>query len=60
MLLKYDADVNSTTELGYTRLQYAAKYGWYKACRLLCILKRQNFKSRPVYYINEGLILKAK
>ena len=55
MLLKYGADVNSTTNLGYTPLQYAAKCGWYKACKLLCILKRVNFKGRPVYYINEDL-----
>ena len=35
MLLKYRADVNSTTNYGYTPLQYAAKNGCYKVCRLL-------------------------
>ena len=55
MLLKYNADVNSTTESRYTPLQYAAKHGCYKACRLLCILERTNFKGRTVYYINEDL-----
>ena len=55
MLLKYDADVNSTTNLGYTPLQYAAKRGWYKACKLLCILETLNYKGRPVYHINEDL-----
>ena len=57
MLLKYNADVNSTTNLGYTPLQYAAKHGQYKACRWLCILESTNFKSRPVHYINEELII---
>ena len=47
--------VNSTTNLGYTPLQYAAKHGWYKAYRLLRILKTLNFKDQPVYYINEDL-----
>ena len=55
MLLKYDADVNSTTNLGYTPLQYAAKHGCYKACRMLCILERTNVKGRPVFFINEDL-----
>ena len=55
MLLKYDADVNSTTNLGYTPLQYAAKHGYYKACKLLGILEGTNFKGRPVYFINEEL-----
>ena len=55
MLLKYNADVNSTTNLGYTPLQYAAKHGQYKACKWLYILERTNFKGRPVYCINEEL-----
>ena len=55
MLLKYNADVNSTTNLGYTPLQYAAKHGQYKACRWFYILESTNFKGRPVYYINEEL-----
>ena len=55
MLLKYEANVNSTTNLGYTPLQYAAKHGQYKACRWLCILESTNFKGQPVYYINEEL-----
>ena len=55
MLLKYNADVNIITNLGYTPLQYAAKHGCYKACRMLCILQGTNFKGRPVYFINEEL-----
>ena len=55
MLLKYNADVNSTTNSGYTPLQYAAKHGCYKACSLLCILERTNFKGRQEYFINEEL-----
>ena len=55
MLLTYNADVNSTTNFGSTPLQYAAKYGHYKACRRLCILERTNFKGRPEYFINEKL-----
>ena len=55
MLLKYGADVNSITNLGYTPLHYAAKYGCYKACRRLCILKRVNFKFQTEFYINEDL-----
>ena len=55
MLLKYKADINSTTNLGYTPLQYAAKHGCYKACRRLCMLKETNCKGRPVYSINEEL-----
>ena len=55
MLLKYNADVNSTTNLGYTPLQYAAKHGCYKACRRLGILEGTNFKGRPVHFINEEL-----
>ena len=55
ILLKYDADVNSTTNLGYTPLHYAAKHGCYKACRLLCILEGTNLKGRPVHFINEEL-----
>ena len=55
MLLKYNADVNSTTNSGYTPLQYAAKHGCYKACSLLCILERTNFKGGQEYFINEEL-----
>ena len=55
MLLKHDAEVNSTTNSGYTPLQYAAKHGCYKACRLLCILEGTNFKGQSVYSINEKL-----
>ena len=55
MLLKYNADVNSTTNLGYTPLQYVAKHGQYEACRCLLILERQNFKGWTVYYTNEEL-----
>ena len=57
MLLKYNADVNSTINLGYTPLQYAGKQGQYKACRWLCIMESTNFKGRPVHYINEELII---
>ena len=60
MLLKYNADVNSTTNLGYTPLQYAAKHGQYKACKWLYILERTNVKGRPVYYINEELNINWK
>ena len=38
LLFKYNADVNITTNLGYTPLQYPAKHSCYKACRLLCKL----------------------
>ena len=44
MLLRYKADINSTTSLGYTPLQYAAKHGQYEACRWLYILQSTNFK----------------
>ena len=55
MLLKYNADINITTSLGYTPLQYAAKHGCYIACRVLWILERTSLKCRPVYFINEEL-----
>ena len=55
MLLKYNADINSATNSGYTPLQYAAKHGCYKACSLLCILKKTNFKGRQEFFINEEL-----
>ena len=55
ILLKYNANVNRTTNLGYAPLQYAAKHGCYKACKLLCILQGTNFKGRPVYFVNEEL-----
>ena len=55
MLLKYNADVNSTTNLGYTPLQYAAKHGCYKACRQLYMLEEINCRGRSMYYINEDL-----
>ena len=60
MLLKYNADVNTTTNLGYTPLQYAAKHGHYKACRWLFTLESTNFKGRPVYYVNEELNINWK
>ena len=60
MLLKYKADVNSTTTLGYTPLQYAAKHGQYKACKKLYILESTNFKGRTVYSINEELNINWK
>ena len=60
MLLKYKAYVNSTTNLGYTPLQYAAKYGHYKACKWLCIFESPNLKGRPLYYINEELNINWK
>ena len=55
MLLKYDANVNSATNYGYTPLQYAAKNGCYKACRLLYRIEETNFKGRIVYRLNEKL-----
>ena len=55
MLLKYEANVNSTTNYGYTPLQYAAKNGCYKACRLLSRTEETNVKSRTVYHLNEKL-----
>ena len=55
MLLKYGADVNSTTSYGYTPLQYAAKNGCYKVCRLLCRIEGTNIKGRTVYHLNEKL-----
>ena len=55
MLLKYGADVNSATKCGYTPLQYAAKNGCYKACRLLSRTEGANYKGRTVFYPNENL-----
>ena len=55
MLLKYEANVNSTTNYGYTPLQYAAKNGCYKACRLLSRTEETNVKGRTVYHLNEKL-----
>ena len=55
MLLKYGADVNSTTNYGYTPLQYAAKNGCYKVCRLLCRIEGTNIKGRTIYHLNEKL-----
>ena len=55
MLLKYEADVNSATNYGYTPLQYAAKIGCYKACRLHARIEETNIKSRAVYHLNEKL-----
>ena len=60
MLLNYNANVNSTTNLGYTPLQYAAKHGQYKACKWLSILESKNFKGRPLYYMNEELNINWK
>ena len=55
MLLKYKADVNSTTNYGYAPLHYAAKNGCYKTCRLLFRIEGTNFKGRAVYQWNEKL-----
>ena len=55
MLLKRGANVNSTTNYGYTPLQYAAKNGCYKACRLLYRIEGTNVKGRTVYHLNEKL-----
>ena len=55
VLLKYEADVNSATNYGYTPLQYATKNGCYKACRLLSRIEKTNFKGRAVYHLNEDL-----
>ena len=55
MLLKYNADINSTTNLGNTPLQYAALRGYYKACRQLCMTELGVSKGQPVYHINEEL-----
>lgn len=53
ILLKYNPEVNSSTNLGYTPLQYAAEHGCYKACKHLCRKKSQ--KGRPVYLRNDEL-----
>ena len=53
MLLKYGADVNSTTNAGFTPLQKAAVHGCYKACRSLCRIEEMNIKGRIVYHKNE-------
>ena len=55
MLLQYGGDFNSTTNYGYTPLQYAAKNGCSKACRRLCIFKRTNLKGRSESFINDQL-----
>ena len=55
MLLKYEANVNSTTNYRYTPLQYAAKNGCYKACRLLSRIEGVNAQGRTVYHLNEKL-----
>ena len=55
VLLKYKADVNSATNYGFTPLQYAAKNGCYKACRLLSRIERTNYKGRTVFYPNGNL-----
>ena len=60
MLLKYNANANSTSNLGYAPLQYAAKHGCYKACKLLCILQGTNFKGRALYFVNEELNINWK
>ena len=60
MLLKYKADVNSVTKYGYTPLQYAAKNGCYKACRILYRIEETSFKGCKVYYPNEKLNVNLK
>ena len=55
MLLKYNADVNSSTKFGYTPLQYAVEYGCYKACMRLCTLERKIQKGESVYLRNSEL-----
>ena len=55
MLLRYNADVNSTTNLGYTPFQYAIKYGCPKACRWLFIEIQANFRGREVFHFNQNL-----
>ena len=57
MLLKYGADVNSTTNAGSTPLQKAAMHGCCKACRSLCTIEEMNFKVRIVYDKNEYINL---
>ena len=54
-LLRWEADVNSATNYRYTPLQYAAKNGCYKACRLLSRIEETNFKGCTVYRLNEKL-----
>ena len=54
-LLKHKADVNSITNLGYTPLQYASKHGCYKACWLLGVLEKTNFKGQTTYFVNNKL-----
>ena len=54
-LLRWEGDVNSATKHGYTPLQYAAKNGCYKACRLLCKIEETICKGRTVYHLNEKL-----
>ena len=55
MLLKCNADVYSTTKLGYTQLQYAAKDGSYKACRQLCLLEERYSMGQVQYCVNKEL-----
>ena len=55
VLLKYEADVNRSTNYGYTALQYAAKNGCYKACRQLSRIEETDFKGCTVYHRREQL-----
>ena len=55
VLLKYGAEVNSTTNTGFTPLQKAAMHGCYKACRLLCRTEQFNVKGCSVFRVNNEL-----
>ena len=60
MLLKYNADVNSTTNLGYTPLQYATKHGQYKACKWLYILESTTLRADQCIILIKNRILTGK
>ena len=53
VLLKMGADVNSTTNAGFTPLQKAAMHGCHRACRQLCRIEVTYAKGRKTYYMNE-------
>ena len=55
MLLKCKADVNSTTDAGFTPLQKAAMHGCCKACRQLCNTEAVNIKGPKVYQTNKEI-----
>lgn len=55
VLLRKGADVNITTNAGFTPLQKAAMYGCHKACRQLCIIKITTVKGRKTYDMNEKI-----